>query len=218
MRSSSIALLLMLLPLGAHAQQWTFGVYLDDKWIGTHRFTVERDPPGDTLRVTSNAEFKVTVMRIPVFRYHHAAVEIWRAGCLESIDTETRVNGKQTSLTGKRSASGFDVDVTSSDGDQRKALPACIASYAYWDADTLRAHRDLLNGQTGAYEPINQVLVDAPDRSLLELKGGDFEIDVSYETGDGRWVALHTTTADGRALEYRLETSSPSEGLPLSQR
>ena len=218
MRNSSIVLLLLLLPLGAHGQQWTFGVYLDDKWIGTHRFTVERDPPGDAVRMTSNADFKVTVMGIPVFRYHHAAAETWRGGCLESIDTETRVNGKQTALTGRRSESGFEVDVTSKDGQQRKALPACVASYAYWDPDTLRAHRELLNGQTGAYQPVDQVLIDAPDRSLLELRGGDFQIDVSYETGAGRWVALHTTTADRRALEYRLETPPPSEGLPLSRR
>ena len=119
------------------------------------------------------------------------------------------MNGTRTSLTGKRNASGFEVDVSSSDGDHRKTLPACIASYAYWDADTLRQHRRLLNGQTGAYQPVDQVVVSEPERSLLELKGGDFAIDVSYANGDGQWVALHTTTQDGRRLEYRLETPLP---------
>lgn len=218
MRNACIATLLLLLPLGAHAQQYLFGVYLDDKRIGTHRFTVERDATGNVERVTSKAEFAVKVLSIPVFRYQHSAVENWRAGCLESIDTETHVNGKRMSLTGRRNAAGFEVDVSSSDGEHRHALPACIASYAYWDADTLRQHRELLNGQTGAYQPVEQVLVAESERSLLELKGNDFEIDVSYDNGEGRWISLETTTQDGRALHYRLETSPSSEGLPLSQR
>ena len=195
---------LLLLPFVAHAQLYSFGVYLDDKRIGSHRFSVQRDT-GDTLRVTSQAEFDVKVLLVPVFRYRHAAVEIWRNGCLESIDTETHANGEHTSLTGKRYASAFEVDVSSSAGAHRKVLPACIASYAYWDADTLRQHRELLNGQTGAYQPVDQVLLSEPERTLLELKGGAFEIDVIYANGDGQWVALHTTTQDGRALEYRLE-------------
>jgi hypothetical protein len=217
-RNACIALFLLWLPLSAHAQQYLFGVYLDDKRIGTHRFTVERDATNDAVRVTSNAEFTVKVLSIPVFRYRHAAVENWRAGCLESIDTETYVNGTRTALTGRRHAAGFEVDVSSSDGEQRRALPSCIASFAYWDADTLRQHRELLNGQTGAYQPVEQVLVPESQRSLLELKGDDFQIDVSYENSDGRWVALQTTTQDGRALRYRLETPPPSNGLPLSQR
>jgi hypothetical protein len=218
MRKTYLFILLLLLPLGAHAQQYLFGVYLDDKRIGTHHFSVERDATSNAVRVTSQAEFTVKVLRIPVFHYQHSAVENWRAGCLESIDTETHVNGTRTSLTGRRDATGFEVDVSSSDGEQRRTLPACIASYAYWDADTLRQHRELLNGQTGAYQPVEQVLVAQSQRSLLELKGGDFQIDVSYETGDGRWVALETTTRDGRTLHYRLESPPPLDGLPLSQR
>jgi hypothetical protein len=218
MRSACIATLLLLQPLGAHAQQYLFGVYLDDKRIGTHRFTVERDATSEAVRVTSQAQFTVSVLRIPVFRYQHSAVENWRAGCLESIDTETDVNGTRTSLTGRRNPAGFEVEVSSSDGGHRRALPACTASYAYWDADTLRQHRELLNGQTGAYQPVEQVLVPESQRSLLELKGSDFKIDVSYENSDGRWVALATTTRDGRALHYRLESPTPSDALPLSQR
>jgi len=207
MRKTLLCILLLFQPFAAHAELYSFGVYLDDKRIGSHRFAVQREA-GDTFRVTSQAEFDVKVLLVPVFRYRHAAVEVWRNGCLESIDTQTQVNGTHTSLTGKRNAAGFEVDVSSSDGMHRKALPACIASYAYWDPDTLLQHRELLNGQTGAYQPVDQVLVSEPERSLLELKGGNFEIDVSYANAGGQWVALHTTTQDGRALEYRLEEST----------
>lgn len=214
MRHTCTFILLLLLPLGAHAQQYLFGVYLDDQRIGTHRFTVERDATGSPMRVASQAEFAVKVLRIPVFRYRHSAVETWRDGCLESIDTETDVNGTRTSLTGRRNAAGFEVDVSSSEGDHRRTLPNCIATYAYWDADTLGQHRELLNGQTGAYQPVEQMLVSEGQRSLLELKGADFQIDISYENDDGRWIALQTITGDGRALHYRLETLS-SEDLRL---
>jgi len=91
-------------PLSAHAQQYLFGVFLDGKRIGTHRFAIEREVTNNAVRVTSQAEFTVKVLRIPVFRYQHSAVENWRAGCLESIDTETDVNGTRTSLTGRRNA------------------------------------------------------------------------------------------------------------------
>ena len=218
MRNACVGIVLLLLSLGAHAQQYVFGVYLDDKRIGSHRFSVERDPTGDAVRVTSQADFTVKVLRIPVFSYRHSAAESWRAGCLESIETETHVNGARTSLSGKRNAAGFQIEVSSSDGEHRRALPACIASYAYWDADTLRQHRELLNGQTGAYQPVEQVLVPEARQSLLELKGSDFKIAVSYENTDGRWVALSTTTQDGRALRYRLETPPPSQTFPVSQR
>ncbi len=200
---------LLLLPLVAQAQQWDFGVYLDGKHIGTHRFTVERDG-AEGYHVTSFAEFKVTVLRIPVFRYKHSAVEIWRDGCLQSIDTQTSVNGNLTAVVGRLTASGFNIDVSSSEGEHRETLPACVASFAYWNPEVLQAHGELLNGQTGAYQSVSRTLIGRSDRSSLELKGGDFQIDVSYANDDGRWVALHTTTGDGRTLEYWLETPAKS--------
>ena len=209
------AILLLLLPLFAQAQQYAFGVYLDDKRIGTHRFTVQRDTQDDTVRVTSLAEFNVRVLLVPVFRYRHSAFEVWRDGCLESIDTRTQVNGQHTELRGTRGSDGFTVDVHSSDGSRQQLLPECTASYAYWDAATLRRHAELLNSQTGAYQTVNRQLVDAPDRSMLELIGPDFEIDVSYDNGDGRWLSLHTMTEDGRALEYRPENGANEPATPL---
>jgi hypothetical protein len=211
---TSTAVLLLLLPLFAQAQQYSFGVYLDDKRIGTHRFTVQHDED-DTVRVTSLAEFDVKVLRVPVFRYRHSALEVWRNGCLESIDTRTQVNGQRTELRGIRGSDGFTVDVRSRDGSQQQLLPECTASYAYWDAATLHRHAELLNSQTGAYQTVNRQLVDATDRSMLELIGPDFEIDLSYDSASGRWLSLHTITEDGRVLEYRPENSANESATPL---
>lgn len=199
--------LALLLPLAAHAEQWNFDVYLDGKQIGTHRFSVEREG-AETYRVTSLAEFKVSVLFVPVFRYHHAAVETWRDGCLQSIDTQTQENGKRTELTGRLTPAGFDVDVSTSDGRRREQLPQCVQSYAYWNRDILSTDGSLLNSQTGAYEPVARSIVREPEQTLLELKGADFKIDLTYANGDARWVSLQTLTKDGRDLEYRLEPTT----------
>lgn len=201
-RIVGVTLLLMALACPSHAQQWAFGVYLDGKRIGVHRFDVERTDD-DAIRVTSQAAFDVKVLKVPVFRYRHSAVELWRGNCLDSIDTQTQVNGSTTTLTGRRVAAAFDIAVTSKDGPRQEMLPDCVATFAYWDAATLLRHDALLNGQTGAYQQVARVLAD--DGAVLTLQGGDFRIDLGY--AGGVWQTLATTTREGRRLDYRDEGS-----------
>ncbi len=200
----------LLLPLAAHAQQFDFGAYLNDKRIGWHHFTVERTGPGEAYRVTSHAEFDVKVLWVSVYRYRHTAQETWRNGCLQSIATQTQVNSDHTTLTGHVTAAGFEIDVSSGKRTRHETLPVCVASYAYWDADLLQQHDALLNGQTGTFQPVKQTLVNEADRTLLELTGKDLRIEVVYANSDGRWVGLHTTVEGGRALDYRPETAKKS--------
>jgi len=205
-RRGIVTLLLALLASGANAQERTFAVYLDGKRIGTHRFEIVPDGD-DALRVTSQAAFDVKVLGIPVFRYRHSAVEHWRAGCLSSIETTTVVNGERSALTGRPSADGFSVEVRDANGERRESLPACIASFAYWDRDTLARHRALLNGQTGAYQTVEQTAVVDPRSTEVVLQGPDFRIDLGYAGPDGGWRSLATSTHEGRRLEYRLESA-----------
>ncbi|NJN51915.1 MAG: hypothetical protein HC809_09215 [Gammaproteobacteria bacterium] len=46
----------------------------------------------------SKARFEVTVLLVPVFRYEHSAVERWQGACLQSIESDTKVNGKRSAL------------------------------------------------------------------------------------------------------------------------
>jgi Family of unknown function (DUF6134) len=218
MRHIVLTALLILAPLAAHAEHWLFGVYLDDKRIGEHRFDVLRDEA--SVRVVSQADFTVKVLMVPVFRYSHAAEETWQDGCLVTIDSRTQVNGKESSLSGRRVNAGFELAMSDERGLRQDTLPECVASFAYWDADTLRSHDRLLNSQTGSYQQVgsNTVPVDASGHELLELKGHDFQIDVSYRDNDWRWVGLSTTTDGGRALHYRLESALPAQALTLSRR
>jgi hypothetical protein len=196
--------------LPAAAAEWTFGVYLDGKRIGEHRYTIERDAVRDTARVTSDARFDVKVLMVPVFSYRHTADEEWQDGCLVTLETRTRVNGKDYAVSGRRADDAFQIDVAADGTSRQDRLPACVATYAYWDADLLRRHGELLNGQTGAYQPIARSIEDDTDGSaaLLRLAGDDFRIELSYRDRDGFWTGLRTTTQDGRTLDYRLENAA----------
>jgi len=220
MRSAVLAVILLLVPLSASADAWNFGVYLDDKRIGEHRFEVVRDTDGSIINVASRADFTVKVLLVPVFRYEHMANETWRDGCLTAIDSQTRVNGERSTLVGRRDGANFELDISDENGRRRDELPACVASFAYWDVDTLRRHDRLLNSQTGSYQLVgsNSVRTDTSGRELLELKGDAFQIDVSYRDSDRHWLGLSTTTDGGRALHYRLESALPAEAFTLSAR
>ncbi len=190
----------------AYAMQFDFGVYLDDKRIGHHTFTVTADDVGNRI-VRSDASFDVRFLMVPVFRYRHTAEERWQDGCLQQIASQTTVNGKDSALRGSRAEDVFALQVTRGKEVRDVALPACVSTFAYWDIQTLQQHTQLLNSQTGSYEAVT---FDQPSQGRLTINGGKFVIDLEYAAS--QWQGL-STLRDGRRLEYRLE---PAEG-PTSQ-
>ncbi|MEO1201858.1 MAG: DUF6134 family protein, partial [Pseudomonadota bacterium] len=80
-----IALLIASLPVAALAQpaEWRFQVFLNDKPIGYHSFSVENDGRDQVL--TTEASFDVKLLFITAFRYRHENTETWRDGCLQSM-------------------------------------------------------------------------------------------------------------------------------------
>jgi len=197
----------------ALAAEWTFGVFLNGKRIGEHRFTLRQEPDGHAEHVTSEARFDVKVLGIPVFRYAHTAEEVWRDECLVDLKTHTRVNGKEYAVSGRSHHGAFEIDVVADGQRQTSQLPACVATYAYWDVDRLRRHGELLNGQTGAYQTVARSLEPKADgdNDVISLAGDGFRIDLSYRNDDGFWTGLRTTTRDGRTLTYRLEAAGSTE-------
>jgi hypothetical protein len=192
--------LLLMAALPAHAAQWQFDVFLDGHRIGEHTFTIER-LGNDRYVARSNARFDVKVMWIPVFRYRHESVEQWQGDCLDSIESRTRVNDERYRLDGSRQGNEFDLAIERDGSREQRSLPACVATYAYWDARTLRQHAHLLNSQTGSYDAVSLERLATELRIVGEHSGDRFAIDVDY--GDGRWEGL-TTQRDGRRIEYRL--------------
>ncbi len=203
---------LMALPVNVRAdatpqmdQAWNFNVYLGDKQIGYHRFQATDLDNG--LLVRSDAEFQVKVLFVTAFDYEHSNSEVWRNGCLQSLDATTNSNGKKSEVLGRLEGGTFVVE----SGSQSQAVDECVASFAYWDRKLLEREQ-LLNAQTGEYLNIEtkalpaQRLKIAQQEILVEqvhLAAKDVDIVVSYAAGTGAWVALDSTLKNGRTLSYR---------------
>ncbi len=194
---------------GSVAQaQWRFSVYLDDREIGYHDFSLARTADGDRLR--SEARFDVRLLRIPIYRYAHDAVEYWNGACLQRIDATTDDNGKLLSVQGR--AEGGEFIVTTDEG--RQVLSGCVMSFAYWDTRILSARR-LLNAQNGDYLDV-EVAALGPDVVSLgdqqvtarryRLAADELLIDLWY-SDDRQWLALQSKTPGGRTLSYRRQPS-----------
>ena len=186
-------------------QQWNFRVFLDDKEIGRHSFSLQKS--ADLTRVTSTARFDVKVLFINAYQYEHDDQEIWREDCLTGMAARTNDNGKLLSVRAVEQAAGIKV-ITEK---QQLDLSGCVMSFAYWNPVMLRQTR-LLNAQTGEYEPVTiQALGTTTLRAVgkewsarqYKLTGRKLQIDLWYSP-DGQWLALESTTENGRRLRYVL--------------
>jgi hypothetical protein len=202
--------------VGDGVRKLTFDVFLDDRAIGYQRFALT--PAGDGMRIETQAEFEVKLLLITAFAYDHSNTEVWRGGCLQSIDSRTNSNGKKYMVSGRARGAAF--LVATNDGESR--LGDCVASFAYWDKDVLLQRQQLLNSQTGEYVAVR---IDSlgPDRVRIgerdvaveryALKGQGLDITLAYAAGGGDWVALDSRLDGGRTLRYRRspgELSAPS--------
>lgn len=182
----------------AGERHYQFDVYLDDKRIGSHEYRISRTDSG-IERVRSEADFDVRFLAIPVYRYVHRNTEVWRGGCLESVDATTRTNGQRTNLSGQRTASGFAVD------GRADALPDCVRTFAYWDPALLEQDR-LLNPQTGQFVPVRierseAVSPGTAPSTVYRIQAGDREIAVWYSESQ-QWLGLEAVVKGGRILRY----------------
>lgn len=188
-------------------REMRFQVFLNDKPIGYHTFSISR--AGETEVVEIAAEFDVSVLFVPVYSYRHRNTEVWREGCLMSIDSQTDDNGEYFRVNGERTERGFSLLAS----DQSQSLPTpCVMTFAYWNPQFL-TQSSLLNAQTGDYlkveiNPLEANSVQLPD-SVIPASGyrvrsadGGLELTVWYTQDSGRWLALESVLENGRKLRY----------------
>ncbi len=188
------------------ADRWEFEVYVDDKRIGNHVFEIVEN--GSLQQSVNTAEFRYRVLLIPAWRYSHTNTEQWNDdGCLESFEASTRVNGRQSEVTGARTDDGFVVDT----GEVTTELPPCIMSFAYWDPRFLEQPR-LIDPQTGQYLPIT---VERLPAEAVQVRGAEVsaqpyrvradELDLKvFYSEQNEWLALESTGKGGRVIRYEL--------------
>jgi len=184
---------------------WDFDVYLDEKKVGKHLFTIA--DAGGVKHVQSEASFKVKIFFIPAYRYEHSAAERWNNNCLVDFDASTNANGKRIQVSGEQTGNGFIVE----SGDSPIELPDCVMTFAYWNPDFLDQPR-LLNPQTGEYL---DVLVEEVGVEMLEVRGqpvaatrfkltaNDVDLTIWYSP-EFEWLALESVAKGGHIIRYEL--------------
>jgi len=190
----------------AQAREWVFDVLLDRIPIGQHRFVLDQ-ADAQSARLTSSADFKVTFLLVSVYEYRHLAREAWQDGCLARLDSETQENREHTKVQGRRNGSHF--HISGPQGSQ--LLPPCVMTFAYWNPAILQQDK-LLNPQTGEWlditvHKLGMEQLQLRDRSVqaerYRLQAPKVNLDLWY-TPDRQWVALRSTTPEGRVINYQL--------------
>ena len=191
----------------AHAAEaWNFAVFLDDKPIGHHDFTLTSQ---DTNReMKSDARFDARFFAIFSYHYAHNAVEHWDGNCLIGLAASTNDDGKKSSVNAVRQG---DVLMVSGPNGQRQ-YQGCVMTFAYWNPQMLKQSH-LLNPQTGEYEAVR---IDALGKELITVRGAQVNanhyrvngpknpIDLWYSDA-GEWLAISSQLNGGRQLAYRLK-------------
>lgn len=197
--------LCLLAPLAAGAadREWRFRVFLDDKAIGYHSFTLE-ERDGNRL-VNIEADFEYKLLFLSLYEYSHRNTELWSGGCLQAIEATTVANGTAYELRGRRSAGGFQLTAPAA----LDSLPPCVMTFAYWNPSFLEQER-LLDPQTGRLLDV-EVSDPSPDRLSVNgnertarryrLEAEDLAISLWY-SGDDEWLGLEADAPGGRTLRY----------------
>ena len=225
MRTLALVLGQLLASVAAHAAEpnagsgeWIFQVTLDDKPIGTHRFSMTADGAG-ARKVVSDASFDVKLLGLTVYRYRHQATEQWRGDCLQMLSSETDDGGEMSRVRAAAESDGLRVATVAPASvtpavPAVQTLPGCVLSFAYWNP-TIRSQTQLLNAQTGRYEVVKVaetgrgaaesfvVRGQSVSASRWRIDGPVQPVDIWY-TAQGEWVGLDSTVGGGRKLKYRL--------------
>lgn len=198
-------------------------VYLDEREVGKHRFAFEQN--ASELKVSSEADFRVRVAFVTLFSYEHEATEVWRDGCLNSLESETDENGTDFAVSGRRSQDALRLTTLAG---SRTVEHECPWSFAYWTPE-LRDRELLVNPQDGkafqvSFEQRGEetLRIGRRDRTVTawELSGVPVQNGDNGETDEpvrlvlfyddqDRWVGLDSPLDNGRTLRYRPSSDDP---------
>ena len=163
-----------------------FAVFRNASEIGRHSVSIQRS--GDDATAAIDAAFTVKIGPVPVFRYHHEAVEVWRDGRFISLKSTSISNGAREQVSAMRTGSGVTIDCA-----KGRIVAGDAAPLTHWNSHALR--RTLFNPQTGA---LLRDTVTGPDRSSVKLYDGRIAPVTRYILTGGR--RHHRLLRRGRGL------------------
>jgi len=186
----------LILPLAprlamAAPKSLTFAVFRNGSKIGEHHVAFSGE--GAALTATTEAVMTVKIGPVPVFRYHHHALERRNDGVFASLETATTTNGKEERVVAERTAGGIRVDCPSG----KTMLTADTNPMNHWN-EKIFSGAPLFNPQTGKILKVRVTRV-APNHVAIR---GEAEIDDFYDEA-GAWQSLTGKLDDGSKVEYR---------------
>lgn len=186
----------LILPLApslvrAASRTLTFAVFRNGTKIGEHHVVFSGE--GGALTAVTDATMTVKIGPVPVFKYHHHALEKRNDGVFASLETSTVTNGKDERVAAERTGGGIRVDCTYG----KTTLSPDANPMTHWNPQIFGGP-PLFNPQTGKILKVRTVKV-APNHVTIR---GEAEIDDFYDDG-GAWQALTGKLDDGSKVEYR---------------
>ncbi len=180
--------------------QLRFAVFRNGSHIGEHNLAFSRAEGG--LKATSAVAMTFRLGPVPIYRYEHHAVEQWRGGRFERLDTTTMSNGKAERVTAIRGDQGLHIETAAG----VVQAPDAAVPLTHWNAEAMRT--PLFNPQTGKMLRVS-CFRHSGDRLPAPLSGaatrwtltGDAQIEDWYDE-DGVWAALRGRLPDHSILEY----------------
>lgn len=168
-----------------------FTITRKGKKIGTHVLTF--DKLDDSLRVNVESNIKVTILKIPVFRFRYTATEVWRDNQLSFVSATTVEDGESKTV-------GFDTTLADA--------PAAFASN-HWHRGVL-SETQIFNTITGdvsqvSLTKIGAEILDNGSKTIEATRyrySGDIEADVWYDN-EGLWARLQFKGEDSSTIDYK---------------
>lgn len=212
---SSVFTLLSIPVAHATSKEWAFDVYLDKNKIGEHNFKLTDS--GDLL---SEADFKVKVVFVTAYTYHHVSKEQWKDNCLARLDADTLENKVASKVDGQVANGKFELKAKNGKNEIAQSLPECVMTFAYWNPKIFTQTK-LLNPQNGDYLKANfklvgdeKIEVNGEQKSAKHYhlfansaeanaeKKPKLNIDLWYDNNND-WLALKSITPEGYTISYK---------------
>lgn len=189
-------------PLELYGNELVFRVLRDGDEVGFHRVVFRATD--DSLIAESEFSLEVKVLFFTAYRYRYTSTDVWRHGCLESVDAKVDENGNQTFVRADAEARRLTIVGPSgvATGD------AGIFPTNHWHAGVIGTER-VLNTITGKVADV-RIVDDGVDWVMVNGETyparryhytGDLRNTVWYDD-DGRWVKMRFTAKDGSTIEY----------------
>lgn len=207
---------------GAYDESHLFKVTRNGSEIGSHRLSFT--PTSEGLRVDVAIDLRVGLGgNVTLYRYRHAAHEIWRDGKLRRLDARTDANGKTHRVTIEpagqglrarasvpRAEGGMVEDLAAGNETRVTDLPASILPTSQWRRAMVE--RDsLFNTQLGKISSFRverlgatNVATECGTVAATHYRlSGELKLEIWFDDRD-RWVKARFAAFDGSTVEYTL--------------